>query len=165
MTRLKNFLISIIVLLFLGTFIYSKINYSQVDREYVENLVDKRFVSVNNFDNGVILTPKDREGFIGYIFYPKNDEDVNSYIPIMSKLSERGFNVYIVESPLHKNFNTNKIGNKIINSNNGIKRWIISGESEGEISAKKFYIKLKERNDLYIKFHKYYKLEKNLKEL
>lgn len=164
MKKLENFLIINIIILFLGAFIYSKISYSQADRVYLESVVDKRFVSVNNFNNGVVLTPKNRSGLIGYIIYPKNNKDINSYIPRMSKLSERGFNVYIIKNPMHMNFDKNKVVSKVINLDNSIQKWIVTGELDGEVYAKKFYNKCKDNGNLNISFYKYDKLNEILKE-
>ncbi|MDQ0150295.1 alpha/beta hydrolase [Eubacterium multiforme] len=136
--------ISIIISLFLGIFIYSKINYSQVKREYVERFVDKRLVTVNNSNNSIVIKPKERDAMVGYIFYPENNIDENAYIPLMAKVAERGFNVYIVKTPLHLNLNGNKLGKDIISINKDINSWIISGINEGERSAKEFYDKIKE---------------------
>lgn len=166
MKKLKSFLIiNNIIFLFLGIFICSKISYSQSDRLYLENFVDKRFVSVSNFNNGVVLTPKNRNGLIGYIIYPKNNKDINSYIPRMSKLSERGFNVYIIKNPIYMSFDKNKVVSKIMNLDNSIQKWIVTGELDGEVYAKKFYNKCKDNGILNISFYKYDKLNEILKEL
>lgn len=140
--------ISIIISLFLGIFIYSKINYSQVKREYVERFVDKRLVTVNNSNNSIVIKPKERDAMVGYIFYPENNIDENAYIPLMAKVAERGFNVYIVKTPLHLNLNGNKLGKDIISINKDINSWIISGINEGERCAKEFYDKIKDRESV-----------------
>lgn len=141
-----------IISIFLGIFIYSGINYSQVNRDYVEKFVDKRLVTVNNLNNSIVIKPRERDALVGYIFYPQNNIDENYYIPIMAKVAERGFNVYIVKTLFHSNLNANKLGKDIISINKDINSWIISGINEGERSAKEFYDKIKdnEKAELFI---------------
>lgn len=141
-------LISVIAILFLGTFIYSKENYSQVNRESILKYVDNRLVTVSNFKNSILVKPKEREAMVGYIFYPQNNIDENSYIPVMSEVAQRGFNVYIIKTPLHLNLNTNKSGKQVIYMNQHIKKWVIGGIGEGEKSAKDFYNKIKENENV-----------------
>lgn len=156
-------LISIITILFLGIFVYSKENYSQVKRESISEFVDNRLVTVSNFNNSILVKPKEREAMIGYIFYPQNNIDENSYIPVMSEVAQRGFNIYIIKTPLHLNLNTNKFGEQIIYTNQYIQKWIIGGVGEGEKAAKDFYNKIKENknaelvlcNDIMLAFDKY----------
>ena len=138
--------ISIITILFLGIFIYSKGNYSKIRREDVLECVNTDLVTVSNFNNSILVRPKEREAMIGYIFYPQNKIDENLYIPVMAEIAQRGFNVYIMKTPLHLNLNTNKLGEQIIYCNQDIQKWIISGMEEGEKSAKKFYNKIKNKN-------------------
>lgn len=141
-------LISIITILFLGIFIYSKENYSKVNREDVLKYVDTDLVTVSNFNNSILIRPKEREAIVGYIFYPENNIDENSYIPVMSEVAQRGFNVYIIKTPFHLNLNTNKLGKQIVNSNQYIQKWIISGVVEGEKSAKNFYNIIKKNKNI-----------------
>lgn len=140
--------ISIITILFLGIFIYSKENYSKISREDVLECVNSDLVTVSNFNNSILVRPKEREAMVGYIFYPQNKIDENSYIPVMAEVAQRGFNVYIIKTPLHLNLNTNKLGKQIIYSNQDIQKWIISGVEEGEKSAKDFYNKNKKNKNI-----------------
>lgn len=137
-------LTSIIVILFLGIFICSKQNYSQVSMESIAGFVDNRLVTVSNFQNSILVKPKEREAMVGYIFYPQNNIDEKSYIPVMSEVAQRGFNIYIIKTPLHLNLNTNKLGEQIVSTNQYIKKWVIGGVGEGEKSAIDFHDKIKE---------------------
>lgn len=137
-------LTSIIVILFLGIFIYSKQNYSQASMENIAGFVDNRLVTVSNFKNSILVKPKEREAMVGYIFYPQNNIDEKSYIPVMSEVAQRGFNIYIIKTPLHLNLNTNKLGEQIVSTNQYIKKWVIGGVGEGEKSASDFHDKIKE---------------------
>lgn len=141
--KFSSYVIISMIIAFVGIFIYSNINYSQLDREKVESLVDKQFVDVNNYRNSILIRPKGREGCVGYIFYPKNNVDEASYIPIMSKIAERGFNVYIMKTVFHRNLNTDNIGKDIVSLNPSITNWVIGGEEEGKESATNFYEKIK----------------------
>ncbi|GAA0071631.1 hypothetical protein UT300003_31560 [Clostridium sardiniense] len=137
-------LTSIIVILFLGIFIYSKQNYSQASMENIAGFVDNRLVTVSNFKNSILVKPKEREAMVGYIFYPQNNIDEKSYIPVMAEVAQRGFNIYIIKTPLHLNLNTNKLGEQIVSTNQYIKKWVIGGVGEGEKSASDFHDKIKE---------------------
>lgn len=137
-------LTSIIVILFLGIFIYSKQNYSQASMENIAGFVDNRLVTVSNFQNSILVKPKERDAMVGYIFYPQNNIDEKSYIPVMAEVAQRGFNIYIIKTPLHLNLNTNKLGEQIVSTNQYIKKWVIGGVGEGEKSASDFHDKIKE---------------------
>ncbi|MGL4571052.1 MAG: alpha/beta hydrolase [Clostridium sp.] len=172
----KKFFLSLIIIMsmiFISIFVYSKINYQQLDREKVESLVDKDFVDVNNYRNSIVIKPKGRDGCVGYIFYPQNNVDEASYIPVMAEIAQRGFNVYIMETSLHKNLNTNSIGRDIIVLNPSITNWVIGGVKEGENSAINLYNKIKDNkkaelllcNDLIqLKYDDIYYCDRNMKE-
>lgn len=142
--------ISIITILFLGIFISSKENYSKVNREDVLKYINSDLITVSNFNNSILVKPKEREAMVGYIFYPQNNVDENSYIPVMAEIAQRGFNVYIMKTPLHLNLNTNKLGEQIIYCNQQIQKWIVSGVEEGEKSAEDFYNRIKKNKDIQL---------------
>ena len=65
--------ISIITILFLGIFISSKENYSKLNRENVLKCINSDLITVSNFNNSILVKPKEREAMVGYIFYPQNN--------------------------------------------------------------------------------------------
>lgn len=82
---------------------------------------------------------------IGIIFYPGAKVEAESYLPILSKLRDRGFTTVLVKMPFNMAiFNVNA-ADKIIKDNSDIKYWYIAGHSMGGAMASSYAAKNQEK--------------------
>lgn len=111
-----------------------------VNQSYKPNFNVDDFIKLNErvtikIDKNIVIYPKDKNVEKGFIFYPGGKVDPRAYIPIATKISEKGYKVIITPMPLNLAiFNKNK-ADKVIKENLDIDIWVIGGHSLGGVMA------------------------------
>ena len=82
---------------------------------------------------------------IGIIFYPGAKVEAESYLPILSKLRDRGFTTVLVKMPFNMAIFNSNAADKIIKDNSDIKYWYIAGHSMGGAMASSYAAKNQEK--------------------
>ncbi|MCX7951024.1 MAG: alpha/beta hydrolase [Clostridiales bacterium] len=110
------------------------------NQSYKPNFNVEDFIKSNNkitiqIDKNIVINPKDKKVEKGFIFYPGGKVDPKAYIPLASKIAEKGYRVVITPMPLNLAiFNKNK-AEEVIKENKDIKVWAIGGHSLGGVMA------------------------------
>lgn len=129
----KKFLIILfflILILIIAFFIYSR-NYYKAEAKAIQ-LLNSENIEIN--DNYIILSPENSSN-TGIIFYPGAKVEYTSYLPILNKLTEKGYTCILVKMPFNFAFFNPNIADKIIKENENIKNWYIAGHSLGGAMA------------------------------
>jgi len=126
-------LTSIIVLGFLGLFVWSKTGTYPAKTVALSALKSTDRVTVTQ-DKYIVFDPVEDTNS-GLIFYPGGLVEPAAYAPILHKIAEKG--VFVVVAPMPFNlaiFNTSA-ANSVIEEYSSISRWILAGHSLGGASA------------------------------
>lgn len=129
----KSFLIiitSLIFILILIFLIYS-LNYYKADSTAIQ-ILNNENIKIDH--NSITLYTKDKSDK-GIIFYPGAKVEYTSYLPLLDKLTKKGYNCILVKMPFNFALFNHNIANKIIEKNQNIKTWYISGHSLGGAMA------------------------------
>lgn len=88
-------------------------------------------------DNDLVISPVDEEPQKGLILYPETDVAADAYIPMATRLAEKGYLVVIPKFLFNNpTLDTNKV-NSIINAYPIVNHWAVGGHGEGGILASK----------------------------
>jgi dienelactone hydrolase len=71
----------------------------------------------------------------GFIFYPGARVDAEAYAPLLRRVAESGFPVYIVRMPFNLAVLDSDAALRVMRGHPGTKRWILSGHSLGGAMA------------------------------
>lgn len=125
----------IIIIGFLAVLCIFILHYHPAQNEATKYLSGSENVSVKNTTNGIMLDGKGNETAI--IFYPGAKVEYISYLPLFSRLAEKGYDCYLVEMPLNYAFLDTLAANKIIDNTN-YSNYFISGHSLGGAMASSY---------------------------
>lgn len=78
---------------------------------------------------------------VGIIFYPGAKVEAESYLPLLSKLRDKGFTIILVKMPFNMAIFNSNAADKIIKDNSDIKYWYIAGHSMGGAMASSYAAK------------------------
>ena len=90
-------------------------------------------------DSYVVLMPKnDKPGYYcetGIIFYPGGAVDYHAYIPLVTRLAERGAACFIAKMPLDFAFMDKRAAGRFTKKHPEIRKWYMAGHSLGGAMA------------------------------
>ncbi len=132
-------LVVLLVLLSLGAFTWYVNDYYHAEADALK-VLDEENITVSK--DCIILKGNSE---IGIIFYPGAKVEAESYLPLLSKLRDRGFNIILVKMPLNMAIFNANAADKIINENTDIKYWYIAGHSMGGAMASSYAAKNQEK--------------------
>lgn len=78
---------------------------------------------------------------VGIIFYPGAKVEAESYLPLLSKLRDKGFTIILVKMLFNMAIFNSNAADKIIKDNSDIKYWYIAGHSMGGAMASSYAAK------------------------
>lgn len=133
---LKKYKIYYLLLLPIAYVIYYLSSASAAMEEVEHYLLSTTTVEVTN--NQVVTFLPKQETEKGIIFYPGGKVKPEAYAPLMYRLAEKGYAVYLCKMPFNLAvFNANAAADVVAN-NPQIKQWVIGGHSLGGAMASKF---------------------------
>ncbi len=109
-------------------------NYYHADGDVVDIL---KISSVEENDNYVFLPSKEVSDK-AIVFYPGGKVEHYSYLPLMDKFTEIGFNCYLVKMPFNLAIFNKNAADEIIEKNQNIKDWYMAGHSLGGAMASSY---------------------------
>ena len=132
-------LVVLLVLLSLGAFTW-----------YVNDYYHAEEIALKVLDEDNIIVSKDSiilkgNSEVGIIFYPGAKVEAESYLPILSKLRDRGFTTILVKMPFNMAIFNSNAADKVIEENKNIKHWYIAGHSMGGAMASSYAAKNQEK--------------------
>ena len=89
-------------------------------------------------DGGVEIMPKNSNAYTGIIFYVGAQIRPDAYIPLLSRLSERGFSCFIPNLSFNMAALEPKAAETVISMHPEIKSWYLAGHSMGGLTASGF---------------------------
>lgn len=125
----------IIILILAGGFSWYVNDYYHAEPDAIKVLNEEN-IEINK--NTIVLKGSSD---IGIIFYPGAKVEAESYLPLLSKLRNRGFNTILVKMPFNMAIFNANAADKIINENTDIKHWYIAGHSMGGAMASSYAAK------------------------
>ncbi len=132
--KIKIAIIIAIILIF-GYAAYYLADYSHADSSVEKYLNGTDNVSVVKTSNGLFLDGSGNDTAL--IFYPGGKVEYTSYLPLLSEISSRGVDCYLVEMPLNIAFLGANSADDII-SNSSYDHYFIAGHSLGGVSASSY---------------------------
>lgn len=103
----------------------------------VENyLMSSQTVTVTNGETVSFIPKTPNEE--GIIFYPGGKVKPEAYAPMLYRLAEKGYSVYLCKMPFNLAVFKSNAAENVINHNPQIKQWVIGGHSLGGAMASKF---------------------------
>lgn len=132
---LIKLIVVLLLLVLLGAFTWYVNDYYHADEMALKVLEEENIVI--NKDNIILKGSND----IGIIFYPGAKVETESYLPILSKLRDRGFTTILVKMPFNMAIFNSNAADKIIKQNKDIKHFYIAGHSMGGAMASSYAAK------------------------
>ena len=132
---LIKIIVVLLLLVLLGAFTWYVNDYYHADEMALKVLEEENIVI--NKDNIILKGSND----IGIIFYPGAKVEAESYLPILSKLRDRGFTTILVKMPFNMAIFNSNAADKIIKQNKDIKHFFIAGHSMGGAMASSYAAK------------------------
>lgn len=132
-------LVVLLVLLSLGAFTW-----------YVNDYYHAEEIALKVLDEDNIIVSKDSiilkgNSEVGIIFYPGAKVEAESYLPLLSKLRDKGFTTILVKMPFNMAIFNSNAADKVIEENKNIKHWYIAGHSMGGAMASSYAAKNQEK--------------------
>lgn len=149
--RKRTILIITLIVVLVGILsygIYYVNDYYHADNDIYDNL---NGVTIVNTTNGLLLDGPGND--TASIFYPGAKVEYIAYLPMLSELSKRGIDAYIVEMPLNIAFLGENAADEIIDSGN-YSHYFIAGHSLGGVVASS-YVNSTNKTDGLILFAAY----------
>ena len=104
--------------------------------DLVEGVDGDYSVLIHETSTEIVVTPVGITGDIpGFIFYPGALVSYDAYLPLMTRLSAKGFKCIIVNMPGDMAFNDSNAAKRYIKKYSEISRWYLSGHSLGGAMA------------------------------
>ncbi|WP_284302227.1 alpha/beta hydrolase [Mobilicoccus caccae] len=91
-------------------------------------------VSVTHDTTSITLTPRKNTG-VGVVFQPGARVDARAYVPILTRLAERGHTVVIAEQPLGVSLLAQGAAVWAMDAHPEVSRWVAAGHSLGGVAA------------------------------
>lgn len=138
----KKFLILLVCVLslFVGVKLFST-SSSYEGQEVSKNaLISDEDVNVI-VDDVISFKPLKQEATQGLILFQGAKVDAKAYAPIAKEVCKKGYQVFIIDSPLDIPILASNKADKIINDNPNIKSWIVGGHSLGGVVASNVILK------------------------
>ena len=126
-TKKLSLTIVFIVLLAITTFLIYALNYYKADETANTILTNENVIKEKNL---ITLYPE-TDSNTGIIFYPGAKVEYTSYLPLLNKLTERGYICFLPKMPLNFAFFDYDVADDIIANNPNIENWYIGGHSLG----------------------------------
>jgi hypothetical protein len=101
----------------------------------MQSLESNDVVNVEKGQFWLQFSPTNRTQISGFIFYPGGRVDYRAYAPLMQKIAERGFEVFLIKMPLNLAFLGVDRAGAVIDANPDISYWFIGGHSLGGAMA------------------------------
>lgn len=135
----KFFLVIIFIITFIiVSFYFYTLNYYKADKIAIEKVYSEH-QNIENRDNLTIIYPSDNNNKkIGLIFYPGGKVEDKAYIPLLSKLSDKGITCVLVKMPFNLAVFNISAANNIYDKFPEIKSWYLSGHSLGGAMASSY---------------------------
>lgn len=131
--RILVFLLILIILTFGGIYIYS-LNYYHALPLATESLKNNNIV-IKQDKNMIVFKPTNGFSDKGLIFYPGGKVEYLSYIPLMQKISNEGYNCFLLKMPFNLAVFDQNAADKPIAEYSDINSWYLSGHSLGGAMA------------------------------
>lgn len=113
--------IAVITLFLIG----NVISYSKEFKDY-NDIIDSRLVKIKNHGDFLELTGKDRQGLTGFIVYLNREDDLDKSLELLGKISETGYNVYVIKGNVRNKFS---VGKRIVKEGRENINWILNKNS------------------------------------
>lgn len=126
-------IIGVILACCIGFYVYS-LDYYKAD-ETATQILNAQNVSVE--EDVIKLTPSTPSD-TAIIFYPGGKVEYTAYLPILNKLTEKGYTCFVQKMPLNFAIFGINSANEIIENNEDIENWYIAGHSLGGAMASKY---------------------------
>lgn len=127
----------VLLVLLLG-FLWYVNDYSRATTKALEALLSDSVVTVATNDGITQFTPEGEEPETGIIFYPGGKVDEKSYAPLLKQLAAEGYAVFLVDMPFNLAVFDSDAAEQIIEEQEQIKEWYLSGHSLGGVMAAQF---------------------------
>lgn len=134
--KLRYYFITTILLL-LSLFLFWTINNYKADNIAKNNLKSDKYINVTQ-DAYIEFTPKNNIKDVGFIFYPGENVQEESYAAICRGIANQGYKVIIVPMPFNLAILDWDEGLEVIKHHPNIKKWVIGGHSLGGVMASNF---------------------------
>lgn len=139
--------IVLVVVLILGYGIYYFSDYYHADADVDAYLNGTDNVSVIKISNGLLMDGPGNDTAL--IFYPGGKVEYTSYLPMLTEISSRGIDCYLVKMPLNIAFFGTNSADKIM-SNSSYDHYFIAGHSLGGVSASSYVNKTNRTDGLIL---------------
>lgn len=147
----KKYIIIIIILVIFAFGYYYVNDYYHADTTAKEYLNGTDDVKVTKIDNGLFIDGPGNDTAL--IFYPGAKVEYTSYLPLLSKLSSKGIDCFLIEMPFNLAFFGKDSADNIL-SEFKYNNYILSGHSLGGVMASE-YTHNSEKIDGLILFESY----------
>lgn len=140
MKMIKRILVTVLLLAIvvnIGLYFWSSNGYKAMDitQSYLKSSLT---VEVENHQDWIAFTPKDKRSKIGIVFYPGGNVESESYSPLAYELAEKGVSVYILHVPYKLAILNPYKAKDIIDSESSLK-WYVGGHSLGGVVSSLYY--------------------------
>ncbi|WP_436513814.1 hypothetical protein [Clostridium thermobutyricum] len=119
------------------------ISYSNELKKDYYDIVDNRMVKVKNYGEFLELACKERQGLTGLIVYLSEEDDLEKSLELLGKISERGYNVYIIKGNVKNKYS---VGKRIVREGRENINWILNKNSSNVNEVNELKIWMLENN-------------------
>lgn len=128
-------LVAVLVLGVGGIVVWSQVGVMPAEKAPLASVRDNSAVTVEDTEQGVVLTLADRESEVGLVFVPGAKVDPWAYAPILQSLAEDGVTVVITRPWLNLAFFDLRGLDAFTSAAPDIDEWAVGGHSLGGVRA------------------------------
>lgn len=128
-------LVAVLVLGVGGIVVWSQVGVMPAEKAPLASVRDNSAITVEDTEQGVVLTPADGESEVGLVFVPGAKVDPWAYAPILQSLAEDGVTVVITRPWLNLAFFDLRGLDAFTSAAPDIDEWAVGGHSLGGVRA------------------------------
>jgi len=114
-----------------GTFYIYTLDYYKAEPIAMEVLANEQNLNISKSNDMIVFQPKYGVSDKGFIFYPGGKVEYLSYIPLMQKISNKGYTCVLLKMPFNLAVFDINAADRAIKELPDVKSWYVGGHSLG----------------------------------
>ncbi|MFL2104430.1 alpha/beta hydrolase [Desemzia sp. FAM 23991] len=131
-------IVGVLVLILSAAFTWYVSSAYEPEERAIEALSTTNQVEVVKTEDHFLFKPNENLYDAGLVFYQGGKVEEEAYAPLMQRIAEKGIEVYLLKMPFNLAVFDSQAAGKVIQENENISNWYVSGHSLGGVMASSF---------------------------